>query len=193
MPPTAGVGRIGDLLASQNGSSIFTCLNVSGNAVFLSGQQVQPFQLDASQGAVGFAARWRGADVVRVRRCNSTALRTVLTRNRTHLFENETVKVNTRSIDANTALAAALIGAPALTPCRQLAGDTTGDGRQSHQRQKRARGRAASFLVSMGGYDTHSAQDTASEPVATRVGDFVFPDDDGHNGNSERRDAVYRL
>ena len=48
-------GRIGDLLASQNGSSLFTCMNVSGNAVFLSGQQVQPFQLDATQGAIGFS------------------------------------------------------------------------------------------------------------------------------------------
>ena len=82
-------GRIGDLLASQNGNSIFTCLNVAGNAVFLSGQQAQPFQLDATQGAVGFGALTGGTPTLYGSAAASTALRTVLTRNRTHLFENE--------------------------------------------------------------------------------------------------------
>ena len=44
-------GRIGDLLAAQNGNSTFTTLNLTGNAVFLSGQQIQPYQLDPTVGA----------------------------------------------------------------------------------------------------------------------------------------------
>ena len=167
-------GRIGDLLASQNGSSIFTCLNVSGNAVFLSGQQVQPFQLDASQGAVGFAALTGGAPTLYGSAAASTALRTVLTRNRTHLFENETVKVNTRSIDANTALAAALTGAPALTPPagNSLATQLAMVAKVISVRSVLGAARQV-FLVSMGGYDTHSAQDTVHPNLLSQLASAI--------------------
>jgi uncharacterized protein (DUF1501 family) len=47
-------GRIGDLFVSGNGNATFTCVNVSGNAVFLSG---------ATAGAVpGVVERLGGAD-----------------------------------------------------------------------------------------------------------------------------------
>jgi uncharacterized protein (DUF1501 family) len=167
-------GRIGDLLASQNGSSIFTCLNVSGNAVFLSGQQVQPFQLDATQGAVGFSALAGGTPTLYGSAAASTALRTVLTRNRTHLFENETVKVNTRSIDANTALAAALAGAPALTPPagNSLATQLAMVAKVISVRAALGAARQV-FLVSMGGYDTHSAQVTTQTNLLSQLASAI--------------------
>ena len=49
-------GRIGDLLASQNSNQLFTCNSLTGNAVFLSGQLVQPFQIDPAQGSIPFGA-----------------------------------------------------------------------------------------------------------------------------------------
>lgn len=152
-------GRIGDLLASQNGNSVFTCLNLSGNAVFLSGQQVLPFQLDVNQGSIGFGALLGGTPTLFGSAAGSTALRTVLTRTRTHLFENETVKVNTRSIDANTALSAALAGAPVLTP---PAGNSLASQLAMVAKVISVRGALGAarqvFLVSMGGFDTHSGQ-----------------------------------
>ncbi len=68
-------GRIGDLLASQNGNSVFTCLNVSGNAVFLewaTGAAISA-RLHSGRGRVWRADRG-DADAVRVcrrldRRC----------------------------------------------------------------------------------------------------------------------------
>ena len=167
-------GRIGDLLASQNGSSIFTCLNVSGNAVFLSGQQAQPFQLDATQGAVGFSALTGGTPTLYGSAAASSALRTVLTRNRTHLFENDTVKVNTRSIDANAALSAALAGAPVLTPPagNSLATQLAMVAKVISVRSALGAARQV-FLVSMGGYDTHANQVVTQTNLLTQLASAI--------------------
>jgi uncharacterized protein (DUF1501 family) len=107
-------GRIGDLLAAQNTNSLFTCLSLSGNTVFLSGQQVQPFQLDVNLGSVPFAAL--AANSLYGSAAGSAALRSILTRNDAHLMANEIGRVNQRSIDANTALSVALAAAPILSP-----------------------------------------------------------------------------
>ena len=167
-------GRIGDLLASQNSTSLFTCMNVSGNAVFLSGQQVQPFQLDATQGAIGFSGLTGSTPNLFGSAAGSTALRNLLTRNRTHLFENETVKVNVRSLDSYTTLSAALQGgqtfvAPAGNSlAAQLAmvakvisvSNTLGAKRQV-------------FLVSLGGFDTHANQNDSHPGLLAQVADAI--------------------
>ncbi|MEP6609918.1 MAG: DUF1501 domain-containing protein, partial [Burkholderiaceae bacterium] len=164
-------GRIGDLLASQNGgNSVFTCLNVTGNAVFLSGQQVQPFQLDVTQGSVGFSGLTGGAPTLYGSAAGSTALRTVLTRTRTHLFENEDVKVNMRSIDANTALSTAFAGAQTFTPPanNSLAAQLAMVAKVISVRSALGAARQV-FLVSAGGYDTHSNQVTTQTNLLSQL------------------------
>lgn len=167
-------GRIGDLLASQNGNSVFTCLNVAGNAVFLSGQQVQAYQLDVTQGAVGFSALTGGAPTLYGSATGSNALRTVLTRTRTHLFENETVKVNTRSIDANTALSTAFVGAQTFTPPagNSLASQLAMVAKVISVRATLGAARQV-FLVSMGGYDTHSGQVTTQTNLLSQLASAI--------------------
>jgi uncharacterized protein (DUF1501 family) len=44
-------GRMADLLASQNGNAVFSAISASGNAVWLSGQQVMQYQV-ATSGAI---------------------------------------------------------------------------------------------------------------------------------------------
>ena len=51
-------GRIGDLMASQNTNSVFTCNSVSGSAVFLAGQSTVAYQVSAS-GTSSLAAQLR--------------------------------------------------------------------------------------------------------------------------------------
>jgi uncharacterized protein (DUF1501 family) len=164
-------GRIGDMIASQNSSSIFTCLNVAGNAVFLSGQQAQPFQLDATTGAVSFIGL---SGSLYGSAAGSSALRTVLTRSRTHLFENEAANVNTRSIDANATLSAALAGAPALTP---PSGNPLANQLAMVAKVIAVRGALGAarqvFFVAQGGYDTHAAQDTAHPGLLTQLADAI--------------------
>ena len=41
-------GKIGDLLASQNGNTIFTCISAGGNSVFLSGEAIIQYQVGSS-------------------------------------------------------------------------------------------------------------------------------------------------
>ena len=40
-------GRIGDLMAAGNGGSVFTCVGVGGNAVFLSGRSTAQYQISS--------------------------------------------------------------------------------------------------------------------------------------------------
>jgi uncharacterized protein (DUF1501 family) len=41
-------GRMGDLFQSGNGNATFTCVNVSGNAVFLAGKQAVQYQVSTN-------------------------------------------------------------------------------------------------------------------------------------------------
>ncbi len=158
-------GRIGDLLAGQNSNQLFTCNSLTGNAVFLSGQTVQPFQIDPAQGSIPFNALNTGA--LYGSAAGATALRSALTRTRTHLFENDLRQVNQRSIDSNTALAAALAVAPTLatqfpanntlaTQLAMVAKIISVSAELGAKRQV--------FMVSLGGFDTHSGQD-ATHPA----------------------------
>lgn len=87
-------GRIGDLAASSNTNSMFTAINATGNAVFLSGDQIQPYGI-ATDGAIEIAALQRnlyGSSAA------SQALNTLLTNGTGHIFENDYAMANARSI-----------------------------------------------------------------------------------------------
>jgi uncharacterized protein (DUF1501 family) len=163
-------GRIGDLLASNNANQLFTCNSLTGNAVFLSGQTVQPFAIDPAQGSIPFSALTAGTLYGSAAGVN--ALRTTLTRSRTHLFESDLRAINQRSIDSNTALATALAAAPALTTtfpagntlAAQLAMVAKVVSVSAELGAKRQ-----VFMVSLGGFDTHSNQDTTHPALLTQL------------------------
>ena len=83
-------GRLGDLFASGNGNATFTCVNVSGNAVFLSGTTAVQYQV-ASSGSV--AAERRSSRRCSARRRARTRCARWSRANRTHLFETEHTRV----------------------------------------------------------------------------------------------------
>lgn len=103
-------GRIGDLFESGNGNATFTCVNVSGNAVFMSGKSAVQYQVSTG-GSVPLAAL--KSPLFGASAC-SEALRTLVTQPRAHLLENEYSRVTRRSIDADAVLTGALASAPAL-------------------------------------------------------------------------------
>ncbi|KEO90574.1 Tat pathway signal protein [Erythrobacter longus] len=87
-------GRIGDLAASSNTNSMFTAINATGNAVFLSGDQIQPYGI-SSNGAITVRAldrRLYGSQAA------SDALRTLLTAGNGTVFGNDYAMANARSI-----------------------------------------------------------------------------------------------
>jgi len=147
-------GRMGDLFESSNGNATFTCINVSGNAVFMSGRSAVQYQVSPS-GSVPLNALKTplfGSSAA------SDALAALVSQPRTHLLENEYTRVTKRSIDANNVLGAALAQAPAIaTPF--AAGNSLASQLNMVARTMSAApalgARRQVFFVSMGGFDTH--------------------------------------
>ena len=147
-------GRMGDLLASQNGLPIFTAVSAAGNAVFLSGQQVLQYQMSTS-GAISIASisgNLFGSSSA------SNLYRQLITNNSTHLFENELGQVTSRSIAANSLLASSLPPASQfvvpLPAGNGLASQLNIVARMIFARSSLSTNRQV-FFVSLGGFDNH--------------------------------------
>ncbi|HEY9067032.1 MAG TPA: DUF1501 domain-containing protein [Burkholderiaceae bacterium] len=99
-------GRLGDLMASQNSRAIFTSISAAGNAVWLSGQTVQQYQV-GTNGAIRMGSD--SNDKVFGSTDVAAAMRSIVTGSRGgHLFETDLAAVAARSIDAETTLRSAL-------------------------------------------------------------------------------------
>ena len=147
-------GNIGDLAIanSLNSSSIFTCISVTGNAVFLSGDTALQYQLSTS-GAIKITPATSsvyGSTAVR------DAINALIQQPRAQKLENEYNAVTKRAISAETSVTAALAGAAPTTVF-----PTDGLGPQMKMVARLIKGQAALgarrqvFLVSMGGFDLH--------------------------------------
>ncbi len=147
-------GRIGDLFLSSNSKSTFTCVNVSGNAVYMSGSSAVQYQVSPS-GSV--ALRGVQAPLFGSTAC-SDALRSLVTAPHTHLMRAEHTRIMARAIEADAALTAALASQPALSTvfdssnplALQLKMVARLIGARSPLGAKRQ-----VFFVSLGGFDTH--------------------------------------
>src|SRR5664280_195154 len=101
-------GRMGDLFVAGNGTATFTCVNVSGNAVFLSGNTAVQYQVSTA-GPVAFSGLpFTGTQALFGSTACSAALQSLVTAPRAHLFESEYTRVAGRSIAAGGVLSAAL-------------------------------------------------------------------------------------
>ncbi len=165
-------GRLGDLFMAGNGNATFTCVNVSGNAVYMSGHAAVQYQI-TSNGSVAMNALKSplfGSSTA------SAALRTLVTQTRPHLFENELTRVVQRALDANDALTAALAGAPTIaTPFP--ANNTLGDQLKMVARMISVADALAAkrqvFFVSLGGFDTHDGLVNIHPGLLTTVADAL--------------------
>jgi len=165
-------GRMGDLFEAGNGNATFTCVNVSGNAVYLSGKTAVQYQVTPN-GSVPLNAL--KAPLFGSAACSS-ALRNLVTAPRTHLLEAEHTRVMKRSIDANDVLTAALASGPAITTPFPT-GNSLAD---QLKLVARMIGSADSlgakrqvFFVSMGGFDTHDGLLDTHPGLLTAVSEAV--------------------
>ena len=167
-------GRIGDQFLSSNGNATFTCINVSGNAVFMSGQQAVQYQISTS-GAVPIHGI--GSPLYGSQAC-STALRNLITAtDRTNWMEQELNSVVIRSISAQSVVSSALGAAPALS----TAFDSTNDLAMQLQMVARMIGARAAlgasrqvFFVSLGGFDLHSDLPGAHPGLLTSLSNALY-------------------
>jgi uncharacterized protein (DUF1501 family) len=161
-------GRIGDRFLQENSNSTFTCMNISGNAVFMSGKTAVQYQV-GSEGAVKLQATVNnsfGSSSV------SQALQTLAQATSTHLFEDEHTRVMRRAIASEGLLTSSLPPSSILNTTF----DTTN--RLAMQLQMVARTIAARqtlgnkrqvFFVSIGGFDNHDRLASEHPPLLTAV------------------------
>jgi uncharacterized protein (DUF1501 family) len=189
-------GRMGDLLAAQNGKPVFTAVSAAGNAVWLAGDTVQQYQV-GSNGAIRMGTDGNGrifgsADV-------GAAMQRIVSATRgTHLFERDLAAIHRRAIDAEAALRSALKPAsdpmfgtapvsgsynPSNDPKLQYDNPLTGTkavNPLAQQLQVVARlidaagsagvqARRQVFFVSLGGFDTHDSQNRNHADLMARL------------------------
>ncbi|MEO8248216.1 MAG: DUF1501 domain-containing protein [Burkholderiales bacterium] len=164
-------GSIGDLALSSNSTSLFTCISVTGNAVFLSGQNALAYQVSPS-GAVRINAvtsNVYGSSAVK------SAMATLVQQSRGHVLENEYNKVTARAIGAESQISGALAGSDVSTAFP--AQNSLADQLKLVARLIGARGSLGAkrqvFLVSLGGFDLHDNLIAQQPGLMTRVSEAM--------------------
>jgi len=167
-------GRMGDLFESGNGNAVFTCVNVSGNAVYLSGKTATQYQV-STNGPVslnGVSKPLFGSAAC------SAALKSLVTASSTNVFENEYTRITARSLDAGGTLSAALAGGPAInTPFPAPGTNGLADQLKLVARMISTADAVGAkrqvFFVSMGGFDTHDGLATVHPGLLTAVAEAL--------------------
>ena len=165
-------GRMGDLFQSGNGNATFTCVNVSGNAVFLSGHSAVQYQVSPSGPVAlnGVKSPLFGSTAC------SAALRTLVTAPSNHLFENEYTRIMSRSLGAGDALSAALAGGRAISTAFP-AGNSLADQLKLVARMISTAAEVGAkrqvFFVSLGGFDNHDGLAAIHPGLLTKVADAM--------------------
>ena len=150
-------GNLGDLAQASNSASLFTCISVSGNAVFLSGDTALQYQIgtDAAVKINSVSDAVYGSSAVR------DAMRTLAQSSSTQVLENEYNTVTRRAISAEGLMSNGLNANPATNApfsgfsrdnplaaqLRMVARIIASRGTLGAKRQV--------FMVSMGGFDAH--------------------------------------
>jgi uncharacterized protein (DUF1501 family) len=168
-------GNIGDLALSSNANSLFTCISVTGNAVFLAGDQALSYQVSTG-GAVkinSVASNVYGSSAVK------TAMGQLVQQAKTHVLESEYNTVTRRAIGSEGSVSAALGANPASNPA--YANFPTGNS-LADQLKMVARLIAGNsllgtkrqvFFVSIGGFDLHDNLISQHPTVLKKVSDAM--------------------
>lgn len=168
---TGWQGRMGDLLAStyNPGSQVSIAMSVAGNNLMQAGNSTIQYQL-TTDGAVRVAA----LNGLYGSGAGATAVRRLMSENRTPLLENELNRISRRAIDTETVVTNALSGVNV-----GMAFPATGLGRQLQMvaRMIAARGalgqRRQVFFVQQGGYDFHDNLVTDHSTRLRELGDAM--------------------
>lgn len=146
-------GNLGDLALSSNTNSLFTCISVTGNAVFLSGDSALSYQVSTG-GAIainGVKSNVYGSSAVR------SALTALIQQTSPQVLENEYNRVTARAVTAESQITAGLAGvtlATAFPTSNSLADQLKMVARLIGARSTLGSKRQV-FMVSLGGFDLH--------------------------------------
>ncbi len=166
-------GRIGDIFQSGNGTSTLTCINASGNAVFVTGRTA----IQYSVGTTGPIALLNNGTTLFGSSAAAGTLRTLMTGTNGNVFANEHATVSRRALDTyaqvNTALASAPVANFPLFP----AGSSLASQLQIVARlisvSQELGARRQVFFVSLGGFDLHDNLVAQHPGLLTNVGSAI--------------------
>ncbi|MCQ8896861.1 DUF1501 domain-containing protein [Limnobacter humi] len=145
-------GKMGDLMLSTNGGSSFTCISVSGNAVFLSGEKAISYQITPN-GSIPIGP----LDNISSSKACGQLLQKLITSGSSNYLEAYLNTVTSRSIAASGVFAGAFnpvnistafeSGSSLASQLKAVARTIAGRATLGVKRQV--------FFVSLGGFDTH--------------------------------------
>ena len=155
-------GRMADMMLAANGKAALTCINLSGNAVYLAGNSAFQYQMGAGgkQPINGVANALFGSSAC------ASLLKSLVSEDRTHAMEAELNRVTARSIDLQSTLSSALAGGATVSTA--FGTDSLAQQLKMVARMIGARSSLGTtrqvFFVSMGGFDLHDGL-TSRHPV----------------------------
>ena len=148
-------GRIGDVFQSGNGTASLTCINASGNAVYLTGKSA----LQYSIGTGGPIALINNASSIFGSTTTASTLRSLMTTPPANLMAGEHARVSKRALDTYTQVTGALASAPAANFPLFPTGNNLADQLKIVARlisvSSELGAKRQVFFVSAGGYDLH--------------------------------------
>ena len=171
-------GRLGDMFANANTKSLFTAISASGNAVFLSGQNI--FQYQVSNSGATIISGSTNTNLFGSGNNGATALKSLIQQSSSNVLELDHANVSARSLSAANDVTDALSTIPA-NDARVALGAQSAN-RLAQQLQVVARLIAVNstlgakrqvFFVNIGGFDTHDNQIVAQAALHTQVASAI--------------------
>lgn len=148
-------GRMGDLFQSGNGAATLTCINASGNAVYLTGKSAVQYAI----GTGGPIALLNNATSLYGSTAAAATLRSLMTGSNGNLFADEHARVSKRALDTYSQVSSALAGAPAsgfsLFPGNNGLADQLKMVARLISVSSQLGAKRQVFFVSIGGFDLH--------------------------------------
>lgn len=148
-------GRLGDLFQSGNGTATLTCINASGNAVYLTGRSAIQYTVGTNgpNALLNNSSNLFGSSVA------ASTLRALMTGSSSNYFSNEHARISKRSLDLYAQVDGALAGAPASNFTLFPSGNSLADQLRIVARMisvsQQLGARRQVFFVSLGGFDMH--------------------------------------
>lgn len=168
-------GNLGDLSLSSNSDSMFTCISVSGNAVFLSGQNALQYQCSRAGAVAVEAVRGSSYGQFMHEPAMRAAFEQMIKQQHTHVLANEYNKVMQRSLAAESRVTTAIGGVQLNTVFP--AGNSLGEqlkmvarligGRNSLGAKRQV------FMVSLEGFDVHDNMATRQPALLKKLSESI--------------------
>ena len=160
-------GRFGDVAMGNNSNSLFSCISLSGNNVFLSGETTLQYQCSSS-GAIpvkpGTSYFFNQSEL-------KTAFMQMLQKSSSHLLENEYNMITKRGINSQSIVSSGLarVSLSTVFPTGNNLSDQLKTVAQLIGARSSLGAKRQVFMVTLGGFDLHDYLDTRHEPLLKKV------------------------